>query len=112
MVRQLGGALQALFLAGPAHDLVALAEADARALGAVLVPEGDQLLVDLLDLVYDRLLSPVGEALPQLPTDLAQALDLGMDFRDRSSYLFKRFGRALIPARRRLNRIATLRDHS
>ena len=83
MVLQLGRALQALFLAGPAHDLVALAEADARPLGAVLVPERDQLLVDVLDLVDDRLLPPVGEGLPQLPTDLAQALDLGMNFRDR-----------------------------
>ena len=46
IVRQLRSALQALFLAGPAHDLVALAEADTRALGAVLVPEGDELLVD------------------------------------------------------------------
>ena len=68
IVLQLGGALQTLFLAGPAHDLVALAEANARPLGAVLVPERDQLFVDLLDLVDDRLLPPVGEGLPQLPT--------------------------------------------
>ena len=51
MVLQLGGPLQALFLAGAAHDVVTLAEANARALGAVLVPERDQLLIDVLDLV-------------------------------------------------------------
>ena len=53
MVLQLRSALQALFLAGAAHDVVALAEANARALGAVLVPERQQLLVDVLDLVHE-----------------------------------------------------------
>jgi len=84
MVLQVGRSLQALFLASPAHDVVALAEADARALGAVLVPERDQLFVDVLDLVHDRLLAAAGEVLPQLSTHLAQALDFGMDLRDRS----------------------------
>jgi hypothetical protein len=76
--------LEPFLLAGTAHDVVALAEADARALGAVLVPEGDQVLVDLLDLVHDRLLAAVREPMPQLRAHLAQALDLRMNLRNRS----------------------------
>ena len=84
IVLQLRSSLQALFLAGPAHDVVALAEADARALSAVLVPERNQLLVDVLDLVHDRLLAAAGEVLPQLSTHLAQALDLVVNLMNRS----------------------------
>ena len=81
MVLQLGSALQALFLASPAHDVVALAEANAGALGTVLVPERDQLLVDALDLVHDRLRPAAREVLPQLSAHLAQALDFRVNLR-------------------------------
>ena len=64
-------------------DVVSLAEPDPRPLGAVLVPQGDQLLLDLVDLVDDGLLAAVRELLPELGALLAQAFDLVVDLGNR-----------------------------
>lgn len=79
----LRGALEALFGAGTADDLVPLPEPDASALGTMLVPEPLQALVDLLDLADHGLSATSGKQVPQLRALGAQALDLGMDVRNR-----------------------------
>jgi hypothetical protein len=47
----------------------------------VLVPQPLQALVDVLDLLDDRLVAPLREPVPERRPMLAQALDLGVDVR-------------------------------
>src|ERR671930_173776 len=76
---RLGCALEALFGAGAADDLLALAEPEPRLLVAKRLPKVVELRVDLLDLRRDRRVEPLGEKMPELLALLRELLDLGMN---------------------------------
>ncbi len=61
-------------MARPRDDELALAEADARALGAVLVPESGEPCVKVLPLGYERRVVTLGKGMENLPTGLGEAL--------------------------------------
>jgi hypothetical protein len=63
---RLSGALEALFGARPANDLLALSEAEPRLLVPERLPEIFELRVEILDLGRDRRVETLGEAVPEL----------------------------------------------
>jgi hypothetical protein len=75
----LRGALEALFGAGAADDLLALAEAKAGLLDAERLPERLETLVELLELCLHGRVETLGELLPELLALLRDSLDLRMD---------------------------------
>ena len=77
----LGRALQPLLDPGTGDDLRAVAEAQLRSDGSVVIPEAIQLRVEAADLLPDLRVVLGGEPMPELATLLAQALDLRMNFR-------------------------------
>jgi len=79
LLRALRRALEALFGASAADDLLALTEAEASLLLAKRLPQLLQMCVQLLDLALDTGVESLGEALPQLLALLRDALDLCMD---------------------------------
>jgi hypothetical protein len=79
----LGGPVDALFEAGATDDLVAVAEAEAHAGLAVLVPEPGDALVQLFELRGEDDVPSGGQALKENGAVLAEALDLATDFLNR-----------------------------
>jgi hypothetical protein len=75
----LRGALEALFRAGAANDLLALAEAKTCLLDPKRLPEGLQAIVELLDLALYGRVEALGKLLPELLALLREPLDLRMD---------------------------------
>jgi hypothetical protein len=75
----LRGALEALFRAGATHDLFSLAEPEAGLLDTQRLPEGLQLLVELLDLCLDGRVETLGELLPEHLALFRDPLDLRVD---------------------------------
>jgi hypothetical protein len=65
-------------------DLVAIAEADVRAEGAMLVPESRDLRLELLELGGQSFVSALGQVMPELGAPFRGALDLEPDFRESS----------------------------
>jgi hypothetical protein len=78
----LGGALESFFGAGPADDVVALAEAEARLLEPECLPELREPGVDVLHLGLGGEVEPVSEAMPELLPLLREVFDLGVDLCD------------------------------
>jgi hypothetical protein len=78
----LGGPLETLFRACPAHDLVALAEPEAGFLEAECLPELSEPGVDALDLGLSGMVEPVCKTVPELLPLLRESFDLGMDLCD------------------------------
>ncbi len=78
-MHRLGRALQPLLDPRAGHDRGAVAEAQTGAEGAVLVPQTVELSVKSVDCFFDVGVVLGGEAVPELGTLLAQALDLRMD---------------------------------
>ena len=78
----LGGALEALFGASPAHDVVTLAEAKARLLEPQGLPELGEPGVQSLTSVWATEVEPIREAVPKLLPLLRERFDLGMNFCD------------------------------
>ena len=74
-----GGALEALFGARAADDVLTLAEAQAGFLDTKRLPQLLQTLVELLDLGLYAQVEPLGQALPQFLAHLGEALDLDVD---------------------------------
>jgi hypothetical protein len=72
----LRGALEALFRAGAAHDLLPLAEAEAGLLHAECLPELLEAIVELLDLVLHRVVEPLRKEVPQILALFREPLDL------------------------------------
>jgi hypothetical protein len=79
----LGRALEAFLDPGAGDDRCAVAEPELGAKGAVLVPETVKLGIECLDLGLHLGVVLSGEAMPELATFLAQALDLRMDIGER-----------------------------
>jgi hypothetical protein len=75
----LRGALEALFRARAADDLLALAEAETGLLDAKRLPEGLQSLVELLELSLYGRVETLGKLLPELLALFRELLDLRMD---------------------------------
>ena len=84
---RLGGPLEPLFLAGSGDDALALAPADLRSDGSVLVPECVESGVEPLQLVSDNWVMRFRELVPQLDPALALAIDLGMNLLQRSLHV-------------------------
>jgi hypothetical protein len=74
----LRGALEALFRASPAYDLLALAEAEACLLGSKGLPQLLKACVEFLDLALHGRVEAPGETLPELLALLRELLDLDM----------------------------------
>ena len=74
-----GSALEPLFGACPANDLVALAEPQTRLLEPERMPELLESLVDLLDLRLHSRIQAEGKPVPELLAILGQALDFRVD---------------------------------
>ena len=74
----LRGALETLFRAGTANDLLALAEAEAGLLRAKCLPQLLQPRVEILDLPLYGRVQTLGETLPELLALLRELFDLGM----------------------------------
>ena len=92
-------------MARPGDDELALAEADACALGAVLVPELGEALVDLLPLSYKRGVVALGKGMQNLTPLIGEALDLLLDFEQTWHQFKKRIGTSVvIPASLKLRR--------
>ena len=79
MTGRSGCALEPLFDARARDDLLAIAEAEGGAHGAVLVPQPVELRVDRLDLCTNVRVVLGGESMPELSPLLAQMLDLLVD---------------------------------
>ena len=80
--RSSGSAFEAFFRPGALHDLLPLAEADAGADRAVLVPERVELLVERLDLLHQFGVTAIRKPMPELCPALADLVDLFMDARE------------------------------
>lgn len=78
----LGGALETLFGASPAHDVVTLAKAKACLLEPQGLPELGEPGVHVLDLGLGGEVEPIREAVPKLLPLLRERFDLGMNFCD------------------------------
>jgi len=78
-----GSSFEALFDAGAGDDRCAVAEAHTGPKGSMIVPEMVELRVEAADLLPDLGVVLGGEAVPELRSILAQALDLRVDFRER-----------------------------
>lgn len=76
LARLLRGALESLFDAGLAHDLFTFAEAEAGLLHAEYLPELLEASVEILDLVLDGGIEPLGEAVPKHLALFREQLDL------------------------------------
>jgi hypothetical protein len=74
-----GGAVEALFGAGALDDLVALAEAQPRTRGALLVPEARDPGFELRVLSGERGIVALGEGMEELGAAFRQPLDLEPD---------------------------------
>ena len=74
----LRGALEALFRAGTANDLLALAEAEAGLLRPKCLPQLLQTRVEILDLPLYGRVETLGQTLPELLALLRESFDLGM----------------------------------
>jgi hypothetical protein len=94
----LGGPVDAVFEAGATNDLVAVAEAEAHAGLAVLVPELSDVLVQLLELRGEDDVPSGGQALKENGAVLAEALDLAADFLNRLHTCKNAASRPVIPA--------------
>jgi hypothetical protein len=79
LLRELRCALETLFGAGAAHDLLALPEAESCLLGAKHLPQLLQARVEIPDLVLYGRVEALGEASVQLLALLRDLLDLGMN---------------------------------
>ena len=77
--RSLGGALEALLHACAGDDLRPVSEPERRAYPAMLVPEGLDPLVELLELGGHIGVAAFREAMPELDAAVAQPFDLVSD---------------------------------
>jgi hypothetical protein len=78
----LGGALETLFGASPANDVVTLPEAEARLFEPEGLPELREPGVDVLHLGLGGDVEPIREAMPELLPLLREVFDLGVDLCD------------------------------
>ncbi len=78
LLLRLRRALEALFGACAADDLLALAEAKAGLLGTKRLPELLQTGVEILDLALNGRVETLGETLPELLALLRELFDLRM----------------------------------
>src|SRR4029077_18292745 len=74
--------LEALFCPGALHDLLPLAEPNAGANRAVLVPERVELIIERLDLLHQLRVTAVGKPMPEFCAALADLVDLFVNARD------------------------------
>jgi hypothetical protein len=82
--RQLGRALEPLFLTGSADDPVPVAEAKTGAGRTMRVPEAGNFLLDLRVFAGERRVMTLGEGVKELRTACGQPFDLEADVVERS----------------------------
>ncbi len=82
MARPLRGALEALFRARAANDVLSLAETQACLLASKNLPELGEPGIDVLELGLSTVIEPIREAMPELLPLLRECFDLSVDLCD------------------------------